>query len=203
MIWSTRGKSSGWMAQRRTAEVPSKTWKILENCRGWRNSVWFAPRTAGSTGAGCERTLLSTWNRGNVETVEILHVEGFGGVVENGAGALFAENNRGKGVDDAGVCEQSEVGEEPRIGHAAHSTRHARGKRGRGGPGEEGGFVEGGSAGNCFADSEKSGFPRGAAEVDSRFEGVDGAGGGVDDLHVRGGRTGGGRGRRIGGGRRC
>lgn len=62
-----------------------------------------------------------------------------------------------------------------------------RGKkpRGRVGPGREGGFVEGGSAGNRVADAVEVGFPLGTAEIDARFEGVDRPGGRVHDLRIR------------------
>lgn len=84
-------------------EVPSKMWKMLEYCRGCRNSVWFGHRTAGSTGDDTERTLLSRSKGGNGETVEVFHVKELGGVSSDGAGSFFAENNRGIRRNGAGV----------------------------------------------------------------------------------------------------
>ena len=57
--------------------------------------------------------------------------------------------------------------------------------RGRVGPGREGGFVEGGSAGKRVADAIEVGFPLGTVEINARFEGIDRSGGRVYDLNIR------------------
>ena len=70
-----------------------------------------------------ERTLLSTLKGGNGETVEVFHVEEFGGVSSDGAGLFLAENERGVRRNGAGVRQKRVIFVELRTGHAMHSTR--------------------------------------------------------------------------------